>query len=82
MNPRVALLVVLIILVALAQRRGWIDLRSRHVGTSGSPFAVFEELFAPQKHAATMILEAKRETRYQQGSEGDPFVITVRRDEK
>jgi hypothetical protein len=79
---RVALVVTLTVLIALAQRRGWIDLRGRNVGSSGSPFAVFEELFAPQKHAATLIVEAKRETRDQQGSEGDPFVITVRREDR
>jgi hypothetical protein len=46
---------------------------------NGTPFAVFDELFAPQRHKALQIIDVQRELPIQSEADGEPVEsLTIR----
>lgn len=62
MNSKFLVVVLgIIVFLAFAQKRGWVNLTNKNRPTMGNPLGVFDEIFSPAKHQATIELKELKE---------------------
>jgi hypothetical protein len=70
------LLIALIIFLAYAQNKKWINLANKNKPSTGSVLGIFDELFSPSKHQANIILQEQKELRVD-ASSSNPNIIEI-----
>lgn len=70
------LLIALVIFLAYAQNKKWINLANKNKPSTGSVLGIFDELFSPSKHQANIILQEQKELRVD-ASSSDPNIIEI-----
>lgn len=70
------LLIALVIFLAYAQNKKWINLANKNKPSTGSVLGIFDELFSPSKHQANIILQEQKELRVDALS-SDPNIIEI-----
>jgi len=59
--------------------KGRWKLKPKGSGLASGAFGIMDEIFHPQAHQATQIKEEQKRAAFQQGNEGDPMKITIKR---
>lgn len=70
------LLIALVIFLAYAQNKKWINLANKNKPSTGSVLGIFDELFSPSKHQANIILQEQKELRVD-ASSSNPNIIEI-----
>ena len=70
------LLIALVIFLAYAQNKKWINLANKNKSSTGSVLGIFDELFSPIKHQANIILQEQKELRVD-ASSSNPNIIEI-----
>ena len=58
-------------------KKGWWKITPKGTGNASGAFGVFDEIFHPQAHEATLIKEEQKRAVVQVGNEGDPLRISI-----
>jgi hypothetical protein len=64
----IALLSIISIFLAIAQKRSWINLFNKNKPSMGSVMGVFDEMFNPSRHQAIIQLQEKKELKVEAGN--------------
>lgn len=61
-------LLVIFVFLAIAQKRNWINLFNKNKPSMGNVLGVFDEMFNPGRHQATIEMQEKKEIKVEVGN--------------
>ncbi len=64
----IAPLFIIFIFLVIAQKRNWINLFNKNKPSMGNVLGVFDEMFNPSRHQATIQMQEKKELKVEAGN--------------